>query len=148
MLEAVEMLNKAYQIVTEACGDNLDRSGVLEVLHPLGVAGRLIGHPATTQTVALLHDLLEDYPDLWSADKLLDMGFPPEVVRAVEAITRREEEPYLGEYIPRAKQNPISNMVKREDINYNFNRLDRGIPAADAASLRERWVKAIRILQG
>lgn len=147
MLEAVAMINKAYRIVTEACGDNIDRSGVLEVIHPIGVAGRLIGHPAATQAAALLHDILEDYPEDWSEARLLEEGFPPEVVRAIVALTRQGDESYM-EYIVRLKKNPIAVGVKLADLDYNFNRLDRGIPAAEAASLRERWVKAIRVLQG
>jgi (p)ppGpp synthase/HD superfamily hydrolase len=84
---------------------------------------------------ALLHDVAED-SEVTLSD-LRDAGFPPEVLNAVEALTRRGGESRL-EAARRAAKDPIALMVKLADVTDNMN-LDR-IPDPsdkDLARLKE-----------
>ncbi|KQO76763.1 hypothetical protein ASF36_16365 [Methylobacterium sp. Leaf90] len=51
-------------------------------------------HAEWCQQVGWLHDTIEDTPT--EADDLLDAGFDPAVVQAVQLLTRPEGKPYLG----------------------------------------------------
>jgi (p)ppGpp synthase/HD superfamily hydrolase len=63
----------------------------------------------TACAVAWLHDIVED-TDCTLAD-LYELGFPDEIVHAVDAITQREGE-NLDDYWARVKANPIARAVK------------------------------------
>ena len=62
---------------------------------------------------AALHDVVEDSP--WTLDQLRDVGFSPQVVAAVDALTRRDDEDYDA-FIARAKRDPIARRVKCADL--------------------------------
>ena len=57
------------------------------------------------KTVAALNDTVED-TDVALAD-LEQVGFSPEVVAAVDALTRRSDEPYV-DFIARVRANPLA----------------------------------------
>lgn len=65
------------------------------------------------KAVALLHDAVEkgraDWKDLFAA------GFPPEVVSAVERLTRRPRESYEA-FVRRAASVPLARAVKLADL--------------------------------
>lgn len=67
--------------------------------------------------VGWLHDVVEDTD--YTLGDLLDLGFDYDVVKAVDAITRRDEEDYR-EYILRVKKNAIARQVKMADIEHNL----------------------------
>lgn len=72
------------------------------------------------KVVSLLHDVLED-SDLYTAMYLLAQGFPVEVVDAVVALTRKDDEDYLTEYMPRVLSNRLASRVKLIDLEDNMN---------------------------
>lgn len=67
--------------------------------------------------VGWLHDVVEDTN--YTLGDLLDLGFGYDVVEAVDAITRRDDEDYR-EYILRVKENVIARQVKMADIGHNL----------------------------
>lgn len=69
--------------------------------------------------VAYLHDTVEDTV-ITMAD-LCVFGFDPEIIDAVAAITRKDGEDYLSEYIPRVKKNSLAAFVKYHDLKSNTN---------------------------
>jgi (p)ppGpp synthase/HD superfamily hydrolase len=76
--------------------------------------------------VALLHDVLEDAADLVDADTLLDFGFDPDVVKAVELLTRPDDLTYF-EYVHQVAEaeglaGALAAAVKRADARDNLNR--------------------------
>lgn len=83
--------------------------------HPRRVAGRF-QHP-TYQAVAWLHDVVED-TDMTLKD-LRERGFSEEIVEAVDAITHKEDQDYLG-YILEVRRNLIAKSVKMADIHDNM----------------------------
>ena len=63
--------------------------------------------------VAMLHDLIED-TDV-TANELIKLGFPIEVVNAVQTMTHRKSEKY-EDYIKRVADNPLARAVKICDL--------------------------------
>lgn len=117
-----------------------DISGAPYAEHPKAVAAMLDGK--IDKCVALLHDLLED-TDIDIG--LLQSNFPPEVVAAVVADTRKAGEDYF-DYIARVAENPIATRVKLADLSHNMDvtRL-RTVTDADIARL-EKYEKAYAVL--
>lgn len=77
--------------------------------------------------------------------------FPARVVEAVDALTRREGEPYF-EYIERARENRVARAVKRCDLAHNLDtsRLPGSgadLSEADVARL-VRYERARTVLAG
>ena len=94
--------------------------------------------------VAALHDVVED--STWTLDGLADEGFAPEIVRAVDALTRREGESYL-DYVKRAAVHPLARSVKEADLydNRDEKRLS-WLPEAEQTRLRIKYAKALAAL--
>ena len=87
--------------------------------------------------VAYLHDIVED--TAVTLDHLVDFGFGPEIVKSVDALTRRTGEEYF-DYIERVKADDrFAPFVKCCDLEANINRNTK-------PSLIERNKKALDIL--
>ena len=96
-------------------------------------------------TVAALHDVVED--SALTLRDLREQGFPPLVVDAVDALTRREGEAY-EDCIERVAVNSLAIKVKRADLESNLDvrRLTQ-VTSADIGRL-ERYRKAWGRLAG
>jgi hypothetical protein len=90
------------------------------------------------QTVAVLHDVVED-TDV-SLESLSRAGFGAEVISAVDALTRRQGEPYHL-YIERVARNQIASRVKCADLAENLANNERD-PAAPGNAGRIRRYRA------
>jgi (p)ppGpp synthase/HD superfamily hydrolase len=106
------------------------------VRHSLSVYGSVKRTTEIIELVALLHDLVED-TDV--SVETIAGHFGWQVADAVDAISRREGELYLQEYIPRVKKNPHAHIVKVHDLNENLSRDGKD-------SLKERYRKALELL--
>lgn len=93
--------------------------------------------------VAFLHDVIEDTQA--TTEDLCALGFPEEVVQAVELLTRPHNLTY-GEYIARLAQsgNRVAVRVKLADI---ADHLEPVVGFQLPDSLRERYLAARVILQ-
>jgi (p)ppGpp synthase/HD superfamily hydrolase len=65
---------------------------------------------------ALLHDVIEDTD--YTVDDLEKMGFPPEVMEALQLLTRTEDVDYMT-YVGQLKDNAIARKVKLADLHHN-----------------------------
>lgn len=113
------------------------------ILHPLRVMLRM--GTDTERIVAVLHDLVEDTDN--TLDDLCRLGYPVEVVEAIDRLTRRERESY-EEYIGRVGGNPLARRVKLADLadNLEHNR-DVDSPEEERARV-ERYERArMRLLE-
>lgn len=126
----------------------VDKSGLPFITHPLRMAIRAIerGLPIDVAIVAALHDVLEDTDD--TLDGIREVGFEPQIVDAVEALTKRPDEAYES-FIRRAASNPLARAVKLLDIEDNSDpqrlcRLDADISERLAA----KYASARAILEG
>jgi len=100
------------------------------VLHPLRVMARL--RSPTERIVALLHDVVEDTPT--TLDDLRRLGYPAEVVAAVDALTRRAGEPDEA-YVERIALDPLARPVKLADLADNLDN-SRRLPPSEQTRAR------------
>jgi len=109
-------LERAVDIAVDAYAGQTDKAGETYIRHPLRVMEQM--DTETERVVAVLHDVVED-----SAYTLADIeeAFDVEVRDAVDAVTKREGEAYLDEFIPRVAANEIARTVKRADIEDNMD---------------------------
>lgn len=116
MLYYDELLDTASHLVDIVFENVTDKAGEPYALHPKRVASRL--SERDEKLVALLHDTIED--TCLTAEDLISIGFPRNVVDAVMVITIRENESY-DEYIDRVigSNNVLSLKVKKADMEDN-----------------------------
>ena len=136
-------LERAIEIAARKHLGKVDKAGEPYILHPLRVMLRL---PTTEpRIVGVLHDVLEDTDT--TADELLAQGFSTEIVRALEALTKRKGESYM-EFVRRAAKNILARQVKLADLRDNLDpdRLAK-LPADEAARLRAKYGPALEFLE-
>ena len=132
---------KAMKLCFQAHKDQVDKSGIPYVFHPIHLAEQM--EDEVTTIVALLHDVVED--SAYTLEDLAAMGFSESVIAAIGLMTHGENEPYL-DYEAKLRENPIARAVKLADLKHNsdITRLDT---VDDRAIERiEKYRKAIRIL--
>ena len=134
------LTKKALRICFDAHKDQLDKSGMPYVFHPLLVASQM--QTEAEICVALLHDVAED-----TSVTLEDLArdFPPAVMQALDLLTHREGVPYM-DYVRAIRNNRIACKVKLADLAHNSDlaRLDEVTPK-DLARV-EKYKAAMEIL--
>jgi (p)ppGpp synthase/HD superfamily hydrolase len=112
---------RAVAIAAAAHQGQFDRAGRPYILHPLRLMMR--AETPAQQMAAVLHDVVED--SSWTLARLVDEGFPPDVMQALDALTKREGESYDA-FIDRVLACQLAVRVKLLDIedNLNLTRLD------------------------
>lgn len=109
-------LEDAILLAAQAHHGQTDRNGQPYVLHALRVMFRL--ESEHERMAGVLHDVVEDTP--YTLADLRAMGYPEEVVAAVNCLTRRPDETYEAS-IARAAANPIARRVKLADLEDNLD---------------------------
>ena len=132
-------LDTAVIIAAQAHQKQKDRYGVNYILHPLRVMLRF--ESETEMIVAILHDVIEKTE--WTLEKLREQGFNDTVLKAVNLLTRQDEQPYM-EYIEKLKGNRIARRVKIADIEDNMNPRRMGTLSDEnlekLARLHKAWI--------
>jgi (p)ppGpp synthase/HD superfamily hydrolase len=122
----------------EAHRGQRDKAGQPYILHPLRVMMRL--ESDAERTVAMLHDVVEDTP--WTLERLREAGYPEDVLRALDALTRRDGETYEA-FIERLRPDALARRVKLADLedNMDVRRLTAVTPkdAERLARYRAAW---------
>lgn len=130
-------------LVNTAFMGKYDKGGKPYIFHLTTVAGKFDDLEA--QTVGLLHDLIEDTE--YSLDDLRAMGYPEDIVQAVDSITKRPNEPYEEVYLLRVKGNELARRVKLIDLHHNMD-LERLQVVTDKDRKRHvKYLRAVGILQ-
>ncbi len=107
------MIKIAKEIATIAHKDQTDKAGKPYIKHLEAVASKV--HNMEQKTVAWLHDVLEDTD---YTKEQLAVFFPPNIVEAVAALTKRRGEQY-EDYLKRIAENPLATIVKMADLEHN-----------------------------
>lgn len=125
----------------------VDKAGAPYILHPLRVMN-FLGQNATEseRIAALLHDVVEDCEV--SLEDLRAMGFADEVIEAVDALTKRDDEKddYMRA-IRRVAQNPIARRVKIGDLTDNMDLSRISNPSENDRARLEKYRGAREFLQ-
>lgn len=110
------MLDKAIHIAAKAHQGQVDKAGYPYILHPL--RAMFSRKDETERICAVLHDVIED-TDVTFKD-LRNEGFSEEVLAALDALTKRDNENY-DEFIDRVLKNKIACHVKLADLFDNMD---------------------------
>ena len=138
-------LDRAIQIAGEVHQGQKDKYGAPYILHPIRVMMRV--NADIEKIVAILHDVVED-SDL-TLDDLKNEEFSPEVVDAIDALSKRDGEIY-GDYINRTTLNEIAIKVKLADLedNMDLTRIDivTGKNKESMAIYHKAWLKLSKLV--
>ncbi len=130
------LLEKAIKIAVEAHARQKDKTGRPYILHPLRVMLR--GQTDDEKIVGILHDVVEDTP--WTLAGLETEGFPKPLLRALDCLTKRENEGY-EDFVKRLAPNRLARRVKIADLEDNMDaRRLAGFTSKDS----KRFAKYIR----
>lgn len=135
------LTKKALKLCFEAHKEQVDKTGLPYVFHPFYLASQM--EDEYTTVIALLHDVVED--TIYTFEDLKIMGYPDEIIDALQYLTHKEKVPYM-DYIKEIKKNKLAVKVKLADLKHNsdLTRLD----VIDDYALRrtEKYKKAIAFL--
>jgi (p)ppGpp synthase/HD superfamily hydrolase len=109
-----EMIELALHVAMSVHRGQVDKGGFAYIFHPIRVM--MLCQTDAERVAALLHDVVEDGP-AGILDQMADV-FPPEILEAVEHLTKRKGESYPA-FIDRCCQNPIARAVKMADLTDN-----------------------------
>ncbi|MFG5779999.1 guanosine-3',5'-bis(diphosphate) 3'-pyrophosphohydrolase [Comamonas sp. J-3] len=133
-------LKRAIQIARIAHEGQYDKAGLPYIVHPAKVMINVSGQ--LEKMVAILHDVVED--SAFTLDDLREEGFPPEVVDAVDALTKRPGETRI-ETAKRAALNLIARTVKLVDNGLNMD-LSRTPNPTEIDFARHREYEQVRAI--
>lgn len=118
MEDLTELLAKAIKIAIKAHRGQTDRNGMPYINHPMRVME--MGKTLEEKIVGILHDVVEDSPE-YPLSYLVEKGFPPNIVFAVNCLTKRPEETDYNVYMSRVKKSPLAMRVKINDLTDNMD---------------------------
>ena len=117
----ISQLELAKYIAEKAFANKKDKGGNPYMNHINYVVSNSVrcgGNSEEVQTVAYLHDLLEDCPE-WN-ESTLRVLFTTDVVDAVVLLTKKPDQSY-PEYIAQLADNVICYDVKLADLKHNLD---------------------------
>ena len=116
MERIMSMLEKAIELAARAHAGQVDKAGEPYILLPLRLMFSVTGE--NERITAILHDIVEDTTTTLA--DLRALGFPENVVTAVDALTKRKGETRI-EAAARAAENSIARAVKLADVTHNMD---------------------------
>jgi len=122
MKKAPSLLERAIAIAVRAHAGQKDRYGAPYILHPLRLMCQVDSQEE--KIIAVLHDVVEDTE--WNFKDLAREGFSEQIIKALDCLTKREQEPY-EKFVERSARNPLARRVKLADLedNMDLRRTDR-----------------------
>lgn len=137
-----ENTKKALKLCFEAHKNQTDKSGMPYVFHPFYLAEQM--QTEETTIVALLHDLVEDTD--YTIEDLTSIGFDKNITDAIALMTHADDVAYM-DYVREIKNNPIAKAVKLADLKHNSDLTRLDSIDEKALNRREKYLKAIAILE-
>ena len=135
-----KLTRKAMIIAYEAHKNQVDKSGVPYIYHPIHVAEQM--DTENECIIALLHDVVEDTNVTF---KQLEEVFSKEIIDILKLLTREENIEY-DEYIKRIKNNSIACKVKIADLTHNLDKTRLDFVTEVDVKGNEKYKKALQIL--
>lgn len=129
--ERGESFEEALGLAVAAHIRQRDLVGEQYIWHPMRVALAARRHGNEYAIVGILHDVIEDCPDMAC---VVFESFTQRICDALTAISRREGEAYEA-YLKRVEGNEIARVVKIEDVRDNMLR-SSNLPATPANRAR------------
>lgn len=135
-----KLTRKAMIIAYEAHKNQVDKSGVPYIYHPIHVAEQM--DTENECIIALLHDVVEDTNVTF---KQLEEVFSKEIIDILKLLTKEENIEY-DEYIKRIKNNSIACKVKIADLTHNLDKTRLDFVTEVDVKRNEKYKKALQIL--
>lgn len=135
-----KLTRKAMIIAYNAHKNQVDKSGVPYIYHPIHVAEQM--DTEVECIVALLHDVVEDTDVTFEQ---LKSEFPSEIIDILKLLTKTKDIDYC-EYINKVKENTVARKVKIADIEHNLDRSRLDIITDKDIKREEKYKKALSIL--
>ena len=136
-----EKTKKAMKFSFEAHKDQVDKSGIPYVFHLFHLAEQM--KDEITTVVALLHDVAEDTS--YTLEDIASMGFGEDVTDALKLLTHDDDTPYM-DYVAKIRENPVAKAVKLADLEHNSDLTRLDTVDEKALARREKYRKAIELL--
>ena len=136
------LTKKAMKIAFEAHKEQIDKSGMPYIYHPIHLAEQMVDEATTC--VALLHDVVEDTETTFEA--LEREGFTAEIIEALKLLTHNDAVPYM-EYVVAIKNNPIAKTVKLADLAHNSDLTRLDVVDEKAEKRVEKYKQAMELLK-
>lgn len=137
-----ELTKKAMKLCFDAHKNQVDKSGMPYVFHPICLAEKMDTEESIV--VALLHDVVEDTD--YTLGDLREMGFGDAIIEALTLMTHDPDVPYM-DYVKAIGTNPLATKVKLADLRHNsdlgrLNQIDQ-----KALERVKKYKKAIEYLE-
>jgi len=134
-------IERAIEIAAKQHAGNIDKGGSPYVFHPLRLMFAV--KSPFEKMAAVLHDVVEDTPV--SLDDLRNEGFHPDVIEAIDALTKQPGESRI-EAAKRAAANPIAGVVKLADVTDNMDLSRISEPTDKDFERLKEYVKVKKLL--
>jgi hypothetical protein len=134
-------LERAIEIAAKAHAGQVDKAGAPYILHPLRMMLKLT--TTDERICAVLHDVVEDCGVTF--EYLRTEGFSEQIVQAIDAVTKRLDEPYEA-FVLRAASNPIGRNVKLVDLQDNSDLSRIAKPTARDYERLEKYQRSINMI--
>jgi (p)ppGpp synthase/HD superfamily hydrolase len=138
-----EMCAMALRVAETAHDGSLDLQGRPYFEHVEQVTRACFMMSAVHRMVAALHDVLED--TYVTPGYLKDLGFPPNVLQSLDAITCRDGELY-ADYVVRCSKDRVAKDVKVADLHTNHGRCITAVHKF--RSLEQKYARALEFMYG
>ena len=136
-----ELTKKAMKIAFDAHKNQVDKSGLPYIFHPIHIAEQMSSEDSVC--VALLHDVVEDTQ--MTLSDLRAQGFSCSIVDALALLTHEKGVDYM-EYISNIKFSPLATKVKLADLLHNSDLSRLEIVDEKALQRIEKYKKAVELL--
>lgn len=136
-----ELTKKAMKLCFLAHRDQVDKTGIPYVFHPIHLAEQMTDE--LTTVCALLHDVVED-SEYTFAD-LETMGFPHRVIEVLGLLTHEAGVPYM-DYVRKIATDPVAKQVKLADLRHNSDLTRLDTVDEKAMARVEKYARAMKIL--
>jgi (p)ppGpp synthase/HD superfamily hydrolase len=145
MTTSIPTVSDADALAASAHAGQVDKAGRPYINHPRAVAALVLHLGDNAVMAALLHDIVED-TDV-TLDDLRDLGYPGEVVRAVDSVTKRDDETYM-DLIRRAAADPLGRLIKLADNTNNSDPVRLALlDDEQRAWFTQKYAKARKVLE-
>ena len=135
------LTKKAMIIAFKAHKEQLDKSGIPYIYHPIHLAEQMTDEK--TSCVALLHDVVEDTG--MTFEELEKEGFGGDIIEALKLLTHDGSVPYM-DYVKEIKKNPVAKAVKLADLRHNSDLTRLESTDEKAKERAEKYKAAISLL--
>jgi (p)ppGpp synthase/HD superfamily hydrolase len=133
----------AQALATGAHAGQEDKAKRPYIAHPARVAARVQRYGPEFMAVAWLHDVLEDTK--LTAEDLLSLGLPRQVVDGVVSLTKLQGEDHSAA-VTRASENPLGLVVKAADVADNSDGERLALLDGELAGRLEAKYKTARLI--